>query len=40
MNPVIEMLNLMAEGYEFEVIETEKTEQKWYFNENGEYVRE
>lgn len=39
MNPVILMMELMAEGEEFEVMESEKTEQKWYVNENGEYVR-
>lgn len=38
-NPVITMLGLMTEGCEFEPVDMPKCEQKWYFNENGEYVR-
>ena len=38
-NPVIVMMELMQMGMDFEVCECPRTEQKWYFNEDGEYVR-
>lgn len=38
-NPVIIMMDMMSSGVEFEVVELPKCEKKYYFNENGEYVR-
>lgn len=38
-NPVLAMLDMVLSGSEFEVVETEKTEPKYYINERGEYVR-
>ena len=39
-NPVITMMDMVSAGYEFEAVEMEKCEKKWYFNENGEYVKD
>ena len=38
-NPVIALLSFMESGEEFEVVDMPKCEQKWYFNENGEYTK-
>ena len=38
--PVIEVLNLMADGYKFEVVDIPRCERKWYINRDGEYVNE
>lgn len=38
-NPVIQVLDRMGCGEVFEVVDMPKCECKWYFNENGEYVR-
>ena len=39
-NPVIQVLARIGYGEVFEVVEMPACECKWYFNENGEYVRE
>ena len=38
-NPVIVVLDMIGQGVKFEVCDLKKTEPKWYFNEDGEYVR-
>lgn len=38
-NPVIAVLTMKIDGQEFEVVDMPASEQKWYFNEDGEYVR-
>lgn len=38
--PLIVMMEMMQAGMKFEVCDCPKTEKKWYYNENGEYVRE
>lgn len=38
--PVIEVLNLMADGFKFEVVDMPKCEKKWYVNKDGEYVKD
>ena len=39
-NPVIQVLDRMGYGEEFEVVDMPRCECKWYFNEDGEYVRD
>lgn len=39
-NPVITLMDMIGAGYEFEAVEMDRCEKKWYFNENGEYVRD
>ena len=39
-NPVVVVLDLMGAGERFEAVDMPKTDKKWYFNENGEYVRD
>lgn len=39
-NPVITLMDMIGAGYEFEAVEMGKCEKKWYFNENGEYVKD
>lgn len=38
-NPVVILLDRMGRGDKFEACNIPQTEQKWYINEDGEYVR-
>lgn len=38
-NPVIQVLDRVGCGETFEVVNMPKCEQKWFYNEDGEYVR-
>lgn len=38
-NPVIQVIDRVRCGETFEVVNMPKCEQKWFYNEDGEYVR-
>lgn len=38
-DPILMVLGLMLSGESVDVVDMPKTERKWYFNEDGEYVR-
>ena len=39
-NPVIRVLEMTLNGDKMEPVDMPKCECKWYFNEDGEYVRD